>query len=301
MDEDYTPDGIDTSYVYYAGGGTTTIQTCKDLWDHIKTHDVTVHDEDCIKYQADAAWTCGCPNFPPFNVSESTCRLCNDPINEIPTVIDLSIPRSVCEQGDLWAAITGNGLPSLECRGLRESRLGRTCECQPKQPLLLEGEKNDAPPLPLGDALLLGDDGCITNLDAIVTREARVTDTSIVREYVLCPNTSFYTGDINLEGGQSPLTVKSNCTLLCGVDGKSTNNCTIQDSDNGMAFRSQMWGYKQIDKKVEQIAVHGVTFRNMSCGGIDETCHQFASVVSIRTDIDLSFVDCIFEVKSFNV
>lgn len=78
---------------------------------------------------------------------------------------------------------------------------------------------------------------CIGSLDSIRTSEGLVDDESVLRTYVLCPNTEFKLAEVLHQGkafseGQSPLLIsKSNVRIQCGEDGSSSNNCVLVSAE----------------------------------------------------------------------
>lgn len=78
-----------------------------------------------------------------------------------------------------------------------------------------------------------GSTTCISSLDAIYETEKNVKDDSILRKYILCPNTEYpvalnFAEDGTPLDGQYPIPFgRPNIQVLCGEDGRSENNCRL--------------------------------------------------------------------------
>lgn len=129
---------------------------------------------------------------------------------------------------------------------------------------------------------------CVTNLTLVVQSEMEVVDTSIRREYVLCPNTIFETGLLDTVSGQIvgmfPLVVRANATVKCGDDGSRSNNCTIASGDLGLTLQPfSVPGSEPIDGAI----IMGVQ--------ISDILLQPVSVFDVHGTVQ--FVDCAFLVS----
>jgi hypothetical protein len=118
--------------------------------------------------------------------------------------------------------------------------------------------------------------GCVSSLAEIFLVEQPLVDdadTTTVRTYTLCPNTTFQPGRVNQEtgeisGGDFPLVCRRNCRIKCGDNGSSDNNCSI----DGVAgtYGIFMIPYLVFEDKPEDasnIIVEGVTVEGFKGSG----------------------------------
>lgn len=125
---------------------------------------------------------------------------------------------------------------------------------------------------------------CYTNLTEI---ENLVTlkNPFVEETYVLCPNTIFPIGGLDSESvwiGYMPINVRANSVIQCGVDGKSSNNCTIQGGPVQLLNSLEKFsGENRVG-----VFLKGLTFE----GAVD------ANVV-LAAPGNITFIDCIFQVS----
>jgi hypothetical protein len=130
---------------------------------------------------------------------------------------------------------------------------------------------------------------CFGSLDPIRVAEEALEDDSELRTYVLCPNNTFaiakaFTQDGSPKNGQYPLVLgRSNIHILCGVDGKSENNCVL----TGGLFHVGFYDEWETGKAVTNALVQGLTFH-------DAKNTNFLA----ENSGDISLIDCIFKVRT---
>lgn len=120
-------------------------------------------------------------------------------------------------------------------------------------------------------------------------------DSSIPRTYVICPDTVIDIRDDDLdlspgplpnntfEGGKQPaIYLRSQSTVMCGTDGKSSNNCTLRGGILQFAFLNGWFG----DEVARNVRVLGLTF---------EAADFVSTALNRRGDI--TFIDCIWKVR----
>lgn len=131
-----------------------------------------------------------------------------------------------------------------------------------------------------------GSASCFTNLTLIFEAELAVTDLSVARKYILCPNTKFVPS----------LMLRSNATALCGEDGSSANSCVIEQGDpvaDGTIVAISIGTYEvgvTNDTVVENVVVQGVTVDFISAS-LDPAV--IPVIVGLQKG-DVTFKDCIF-------
>jgi len=256
--------------------------TCQSL--HDSTIALSRFDEACAAAQARASLQCGCPNLPPVP-ENATCTLCDPGFVPIPR--DVSAGPEECRQRDSYIRIAGgtsdsNSTTVESCDQLRYAAVD--CLCQPQI-----------------DATLNSNDDCLVQLAQIAAREGLVEDTTIPRTYILCPNTIFQMGRFVAQassgvssnslgeyvGGDIPINLRSNARVICGVDARKENNCTLQGGTNGML---SLPGYVFPGELVhENLWVQGLTFRTGT------PADGPSPAVYIMTPTSVTFVDCVFE------
>lgn len=129
---------------------------------------------------------------------------------------------------------------------------------------------------------------CWESLLDIYYSEKRVEDSSILRTYVLCPDTVYDIGseyddyNIALDGDQFLLISRPNMQVLCGENGDSANKCTFM----GGSFQVGLMDEFDSGEDISNILVKGVTF-------------QGASIVNVLANGygDVTLEDCIFQVS----
>jgi hypothetical protein len=129
---------------------------------------------------------------------------------------------------------------------------------------------------------------CYTNLTVIDEDERKVTNLTVARTYILCPNTTFNTGFLStttdeIIAGDRPLTLRKNMKVLCGESGSSANNCVIAKGSFLLTSLPSNFDPPTINTGV---VVMGVTFDNAAL---------FA--VLLQLPGTFKFVDCIFTVR----
>jgi len=130
---------------------------------------------------------------------------------------------------------------------------------------------------------------CIANMSDIymAERTLRPSETSLQqRLYVLCPNTVFETGMLDVRGpepyvtviggsgsSQHPILPRANMTIQCGSDGKRSNNCTVTGME-GLLGVNDLFAQlgnattapELIDYDITGFHLKGVTFDKMLIG-----------------------------------
>ena len=130
---------------------------------------------------------------------------------------------------------------------------------------------------------LAQDSSCFTNTTDLFDYLAQVADGSDDIAVVLCPDTVFSIGNIDMdssavEGGTMPLVAFPRVQYMCGEDGSSSNNCIFENGD------IQFWNPP--GAAVETVLVQGLTFRDAT----------FASIY-LQGSGQISFIDCIIRVS----
>lgn len=130
---------------------------------------------------------------------------------------------------------------------------------------------------------------CFTSLTTLDEVERVVTDLDVVRNYILCADTTFFTGFLttngDILGGDKPLTLRKNMHVWCGeIGGGSENNCVISRGSFGMTSIPNNFDPPTLNNNV---IVQGVTFENAALYGI-----------LIGLAGGFQFIDCIFDVSS---
>jgi hypothetical protein len=126
---------------------------------------------------------------------------------------------------------------------------------------------------------------CFTDLDNLSERELAVTDLSVPRTLILCPDTDYYMGRADDDnpgtyvGGYSPFVPRPNAHYKCGESGSSSNNCRIIDGD----FPILSFGG---DLEHTNITFQGLIIESAFRGGM----------IFARAG-DLTFTDCIIRVS----
>jgi hypothetical protein len=126
-------------------------------------------------------------------------------------------------------------------------------------------------------------------LNTIYEAEKNVKDDSILRKYILCPDTEFqvalnFAQDGSPLDGQYPIPVgRPNIHVLCGQDGKSENNCRLVRGLVHVGIVDEFGA----GTPAHNTLLQGITFfRAQSVNVIA----MIAGTIEIR--------DCIFEVRS---
>jgi hypothetical protein len=129
---------------------------------------------------------------------------------------------------------------------------------------------------------------CFESLSVLDEVERNVTDLEVVRDYVLCADTTFFTGFLttngDILGGDKPLTLRKNMHIHCGeIGGSVKNNCIISRGSFGLTSIPNNFDPPTVNTGV---VVRGVTFENAALYGI-----------LIGLAGDFQFIDCIFTVS----
>lgn len=131
---------------------------------------------------------------------------------------------------------------------------------------------------------------CITTLDDLYFGERDVVDSSTLRKYILCPNTTFelantFDDDGLAVDGDNPIVIgRPNVHVLCGDDGNSEDNCTLTGG------RIQLAIFDEFESEIpaNNCLVQGLTFSNAKTTSINVLANRNGNVV---------FQDCIFSVS----
>jgi hypothetical protein len=136
---------------------------------------------------------------------------------------------------------------------------------------------------------------CISDLDEIFDAQYDTTGNPIPTDqaqvFILCPNTEYKMGFLSgdeIIGGFLPLFLRSNMTIKCGVDGKSSNNCNM--TTGTIAFFSVYGFFGQDELSIDNAVLSGITFS----GSIRE---QYFVIGGLGGSIDV--IDCRFYVSLF--
>lgn len=106
---------------------------------------------------------------------------------------------------------------------------------------------------------------CIPNTWTIFNRESTVTDTSVQRSYILCPNTNYSIGTYDysyqiVRGTGTPMIpLRPNMSVKCGTDGSFHNNCIIK---GGPVHVDGTNHFGLVNGTVENVVFQGLTFEN---------------------------------------
>jgi hypothetical protein len=132
---------------------------------------------------------------------------------------------------------------------------------------------------------------CIASLNDLEALEVQVTDFSVVREYILCPATTFtvavqdYYGAIQYSTGSEMIRLRPNLHLQCGSTGSRSDNCVISGGSvqmDGTSFGAS----NGTQVSLSNVVITGLTFTN---------------VLKYNVWIDqpgtVSFRDCVFQVN----
>jgi hypothetical protein len=144
--------------------------------------------------------------------------------------------------------------------------------------------------IPSGSPTFAPEPECYDDLEEIQIREDNHDlDTTVRREYILCPNTLFLIGTLEAGegyfGGSRPIFPRANVGYKCGEDGKVTNNCRFFGG-TFQVFVFIFIGPPSTWEDRTDITFNGITF---------ETA-ELASVVAGSAG-DVTFTDCIFLVS----
>lgn len=129
---------------------------------------------------------------------------------------------------------------------------------------------------------------CYTNMTE-VSASVLAKDPFVVKKYILCPNTLFKIGFPSSDtagafnDGFAPVQLRSNTQILCGEDGSSANNCTV---DGGQVQLLNTPNPLTMETN-DNMLVQGLTFQN---GGN-------AGAIFAQAGKNITLRDCIFKVS----
>lgn len=136
----------------------------------------------------------------------------------------------------------------------------------------------------------VGGQSCITVSTDIVDAELLTIDTTVRREYILCPNTTIETGYVDPTTGQFvgdfPIAVRANATVKCGADGSRSNNCKLILGDIGILM-TPIDGVTLLHDQ-EGVIVQGITIEDI----------LFTPLFMNFAYGKVNFVDCAFLVRA---
>ena len=129
---------------------------------------------------------------------------------------------------------------------------------------------------------------CLSSTNDLESLEVLVTDYSVERRYILCPQTTYSIGLLDFYGtlqtatGADMIHLRPNLHIQCGDSGESANNCIISGGSlqvDGTAFRNNV-------TSLDNVVISGLTFTN-----------TLQSNVWIDRQGSVLFRDCIFQVN----
>lgn len=107
---------------------------------------------------------------------------------------------------------------------------------------------------------------CIDDIEDIYKKEARVTDTSFPRLYIVCPRHIYEIGNLDFDGNliqpnvgsvMPPLPLRPNVTIRCGDQGSRESVCWLRGGDLHMDG-TKVRGIE--DETLENIYIEGFIF-----------------------------------------
>lgn len=128
---------------------------------------------------------------------------------------------------------------------------------------------------------------CYTNSTVIF--QAMIRANSFEQNtYVICPNTVLRIGtpdenDVCCIDGDRSIIPRARSTIMCGDDGKASNNCTVTGGNTQVFFVGGYYG----DAISPDIVLMGITFEDA----------DFVSVAMAGRS-DITFIDCIWTVRA---
>jgi hypothetical protein len=127
---------------------------------------------------------------------------------------------------------------------------------------------------------------CYSNLTEIEDL-VKMKSPFIVETYILCPNTTYKMGSLDVFAnemidGWKPIFTRSNSIFQCGEDGKSSSNCIITGGVFQLMHEVQTFN----NELKENVVIKGITFEDATRG---------AALLAAPGDI--TFIDCIFKVS----
>ena len=128
---------------------------------------------------------------------------------------------------------------------------------------------------------------CYSSLSSLDEVERNVTNINVIRTYVLCANTTFFTGFLtqngDILGGDKPPTLRRKMRILCGYEGRSSDNCTISRGSFGLTSIPNNFDPPTFNNDV---VIQGVTFENAA---------EYGVLIGLAGGFQ--FIDCIFVVS----
>jgi hypothetical protein len=268
--------------------------TCSELVEEADAGMFT--QNQCLLLQPFVDGSCGC---------EFVCPVCGEGNNMTNPDGVLSVPgqpnRTCTELIDSAAA--GN-INRLQC-GTLQSVTNEPCGCMRlNEPSAVPSDMPSLVPTRIGvensptavptvvgtpeeTPELTFDDDCYDDLTDIYFMERDVEDASILRKYVLCPDTTYKLGVISETGeinGQPPIQLRPNVVYQCGRNGRQADNCILDGGDFGL---TSFYGvFEGIYETVDNVEIRGLTFRSQK---------MFSAVMEAAGDI--VFIDCAFLVS----
>jgi len=122
--------------------------------------------------------------------------------------------------------------------------------------------------------------GCYSSTAEINDKEIVLEDTSVPREYHICPNSVF-------EMETNPLDIiHPNFTVMCGDDGKSSNNCTFKGGLKQIQMSQVNITSSKPHASLENITIQGITFTSSTGSNIQ--------VLEDGLPVHFTVKDCIF-------
>jgi hypothetical protein len=223
---------------------------------------LTLPDKTCTELEADAkAFNIGegqCPALTAY--ADPVCCVAAAPTTSSPTNSPTLSPPTTSPTGTPTAAPSDSTAPSSS-----------------SQPTVTPTGAPTFPPAP----------DCYTDLDEILRRERAVYDSTVFREYILCPDTYFLAAGSG--EGSGPILPRRNTAYKCGVDGKSSNNCIITKGHIHLISADVYWDPSQYEIH-SNVTISGITFESGNFG-----------TVVLQNPGDITFVDCIFRVSAVAV
>lgn len=127
---------------------------------------------------------------------------------------------------------------------------------------------------------------CFDDLDILDKWIA--TKEFLTEEFILCPNKTYKVGFpasdlIGFEDGAAPISLRQNTRILCGKDGKSSNNCVLFSGQFQVIASTPSFNR---EKKIN-IRLEGITFENGGNAG-----------ALLAAEGDVTFKDCVFRVRN---
>jgi hypothetical protein len=211
------------------------------------------------------------------------CPICGDGKNVTDAGAIVQVPEQLnrtCAEL-LFAAESGN-INETQCTLLQPLALTPCCPTQNPAGVPTTAPTTGAPSLEpsFGPA-----PDCFTDLDNLSERELAVTDLSVPRTLILCPDTDYFMGRLDNDspgefiGGYDPIVPRPNAHYKCGESGSSSNNCRIIDGE----FPILSFGG---DSEHTNITFQGITIES-----------AFRGAMLFANAGDLTFTDCIIRVS----